>query len=152
MLGTVLSFGIFLRGTAANHGYGQMNLAGYAPYAITAAVISVVVTIFSAMSTQRFVPFMNQPTQRRPGFVEMAREIGFALGNRNFLALAMSGFIFGIAIGVTGGLQLYFTTDFWQLGSSALFQFGLWAVLRRAWLASSPRPTGPSGWARSWAA
>jgi glycoside/pentoside/hexuronide:cation symporter, GPH family len=129
VVATVLSFGVFLRGTAANHGFGQMNLDGYAPYAITAAVISVVVTILSALSTQRFVPFMHQPPQRRPGFVDMAREIWFALGNRNFFSLAASGLIFGVAIGITGGLQLYFTTDFWQLGSSALFQFGLWAVL-----------------------
>ena len=125
---TLLAFNVFLKGTAANHGYGQMNLAGYAPFAITVAAISVVVTVISALATQRFVPFMHKPPVERPGFGEMARGFIAAAGNRNFLALAMSGFIFGIAVGVTGGLQLYFTTDFWQLGSDALRSLGLWGL------------------------
>lgn len=128
VLATVLAYGVFLKGSAANRGYGQMNLAGYAPYAITVAVISVAVTLISALATQRFVRFMHQPARERPGFGEMARAFIGAAGNRNFLSLAMSGFIFGVAVGITGGLQLYFTTDFWALPSSALFQLGIWGV------------------------
>jgi GPH family glycoside/pentoside/hexuronide:cation symporter len=92
------------------------------------AAISVVVTLISALATQRFVPFMHQPPRERPGLGEMARGFIAAAGNRNFLALAMSGFIFGIAIGITGGLQQYFSTDFWGLPSKALLALGLWGV------------------------
>src|SRR5579864_689474 len=106
----LLSYGIFLRGTKA-HPFGQMNLAGYAPYAITVAVISVVVTYASALATQRFVPYMHQPPRGRPGLAEMLRAFAAAARNRNFLALALSGFVFGIAVGITTGLLLYFLTD-----------------------------------------
>lgn len=58
----------------------------------------------------------------------MFREFAAAASDRNFLALALSGFIFGIAVGITGGLLLYFLTDFWGLPSPALLQLGLWAI------------------------
>jgi GPH family glycoside/pentoside/hexuronide:cation symporter len=126
-LATVLAYGIFLKGTRAQP-FGQMNLAGYAPYAITVAVISLAVTLISALATQRFVPYMHRPERRQPSFGDMAREFAAAAGNRNFLALALSSLIFGIAVGITGGLLLYFLTDFWQLPSSALLQLGLWGI------------------------
>jgi Na+/melibiose symporter-like transporter len=58
----------------------------------------------------------------------MARTFMTAASNRNFLALALSGLIFGIAIGITGGLMLYFRTDYWGLPSPALLQLQLWAI------------------------
>jgi Na+/melibiose symporter-like transporter len=122
----ILAYGIFLKGTKAQP-FGQMNQAGYAPYAMTVAAITIVFTVASALATQRFVPYMQQP-RGRPGFGEMARAFVAAAGNRNFLALALSSFIFGIAVGITGGLLLYFLTDFWGLPSSALLQLGLWAI------------------------
>ncbi len=126
-LSSILAYAVFLKGTTA-HPFGQMNLAGYAPYAATVAVISIVVTLITAVSTQRFVPYMHLPPRRRPGFDEMARAFVAAASNRNFLALALSGFIFGIAVGITTGLMLYFVTDFWGLPSKALLQLGLWAI------------------------
>jgi len=126
-LSQVLAFGIFLKSTKAQP-FGQMNLAGYAPYAITVAVISIVVTLVSALATQRYVPYLQQPQQTRPTLVEMGREILVAAGNRNFLALGISTLIFGIAIGITAGLMLYFRTDFWGLPSSSLLQLGLWVI------------------------
>lgn len=126
-LATVLAYGVFLKGTKAQP-FGQMNLAGYAPYAMTVAAISLTVTLISALSTQRFVPFMHRPERRQPSFADMAREFAAAAGDRNFLALALSGLIFGVAVGITGGLLLYFLTDFWQLPSAALLQLGLWGI------------------------
>jgi Na+/melibiose symporter-like transporter len=126
-LATILAFGVFLRGTKAQP-YGQMNQAGYAPFAVTVAIISVVVVVVSALSTQRFVPFMHQPARRKPSFGDVAREIGIAISNRNFVSLALSGFIFGIAVGITQGLQIYFYTYYWELPSPALLQLGLWII------------------------
>jgi Na+/melibiose symporter-like transporter len=60
-LATILAYGVFLKGTKAQP-FGQMNLAGYAPYAVTVAVISIAATLISALATQRFVP---QCTNRR---------------------------------------------------------------------------------------
>jgi glycoside/pentoside/hexuronide:cation symporter, GPH family len=123
----LLTFGVFLRETP-HQKFGQMNQAGYAPLAITVAAIACVTILLSALSTQRFTPFMHQPVRRRPSFREMAREVGGALGNRNFAALAISGFIFGIAVGISGGLLTYFMTYYWELPSAALRALGLWAI------------------------
>jgi Na+/melibiose symporter-like transporter len=126
-LAAVLAYGVFLKGTKAQP-FGQMNLAGYAPYAITVAAISLAVTVISGLATQRFVPWMHRPERRQPSIGDMAREFAAALGNRNFAALAFSALIFGIAFGITQGLMLYFRTDFWQLPSRALLQLGLWII------------------------
>ena len=126
-LATILAFGVFLKDTKA-HPFGQMNLAGYAPYALTIAAISVIALLISTFSTQRFTPFMHKPERRSPSFAAVAREMGFALGNRNFVSLAISSFIFGIAVGITTGLQIYFRTYFWELPSKALLQLGLWVI------------------------
>ena len=122
-----LGYGVFLRGTKTQP-FGQLNMAGYAPYAITVAVISVVVVIVSALATQRFVPFMHQTQRQRPSLGAIAREAGVALSNRNFVALAGSALIFGISVGISGGLTVYFYTYFWELPSKALLSLRLWAI------------------------
>jgi Na+/melibiose symporter-like transporter len=124
---TVLAFGVFLRGTKAQP-FGQMNEAGYAPYALAAAIIAVVVVVGSAAATQRFVPYMHVPERRRRGLREIAGQVGVAVSNRNFVALALSIAIFGIAVGVSAGLLTYFFTYFWELPSTALLQLGLWQI------------------------
>ncbi len=126
-LAVFLTFGVFLRETQGQR-YGQLNAAGYAPLAITVAVIAFVTLIISALATQRFVPFMYKPAAKRPSFGEMLSEVRVALGNRNFASLAVSGFIFGVAVGITGGLQTYFLTYYWELGSSDLRALGYWAI------------------------
>jgi len=123
----LLTFGVFLRETPGQK-FGQMNQAGYAPLALTMAVVATIAILLSALSTQRFTPFMHKPERRSPSFRAMAREMWGALGNRNFAALAISGFIFGIAVGITGGLATYFYTYYWELPSSALRALGLWAI------------------------
>jgi glycoside/pentoside/hexuronide:cation symporter, GPH family len=123
----LLTFGVFLHETPTQK-FGQMNEKGYGPLAITVAVIAFATILISALWTQRFTPYMHQPARRSPSFGEMARQVGGALGNRNFAALAVSGFIFGIAVGITGGLTTYFMTYYWELPSSALRALGLWAI------------------------
>ncbi len=126
-LSTWLAYGVFLHSVHGQRA-GQLNIAGYKPYAITVAIISVVVIVASALATQRFVPYMHKPTRRTPSFKAMAREIGLAISNRNFVSLAVSGLIFGIAVGISGGLQIYFNTYLWEFGSAELFQLGLWVI------------------------
>jgi len=126
-LTAVLGFGYFLRGTKADP-YGQLHQAGYAPYAITIAVISLVTVLTSALATHRFIPYLHRPARRPASFAAISREIGLAITNPNFVALAISGLIFGISIGISAGLVTYFYTYFWELGSKALFALQLWAI------------------------
>lgn len=126
-LSAILAFGVFLRATHAQK-YGQLNIAGYAPYAVTVAAIGIVALIVSALATQPFVAGMHRPASRRVTFAAMAREMGLALGDRNFVALAVSGLVFGITVGISGGLVTYFMTYFWELGSNELLPLTLWAI------------------------
>jgi GPH family glycoside/pentoside/hexuronide:cation symporter len=124
LITALLGFGWFLRGTATQR-YGQLNGAGYSPYALTVAVVAALAVLVSALATQRFVPHFFQPRQGRPDLKTVAREIGAAASNRNFIALVASAFIFGITIGIAGGLITYLYTYFWELGSKELFWLSL---------------------------
>jgi GPH family glycoside/pentoside/hexuronide:cation symporter len=121
-----LGYGYFLRSTKAQP-YGQLNMAGYAPYAIAVAVISAACVLISARATQGFVPYLHKP-KRRATLGVIARETGLALGNRNFVALAISAAIFGISQGVSQGLLSFFYTYFFELPSSALLPIRLSAI------------------------
>ncbi|MGH6972117.1 MAG: MFS transporter, partial [Caulobacteraceae bacterium] len=124
---TILLYGVFLKGTKA-HPYGQMNIAGYAPFALTMAAIAFVATLASAFSTQRFARHFPVQPRRKTSWAEARREVFTAPTNRNFVALAVSGLIFGFAVAITGGLLSYFLTYFWELPSSALLKLGLWII------------------------
>jgi Na+/melibiose symporter-like transporter len=126
-IAAILGYGYFLRGTKAQP-FGQLNMAGYAPYAIAVAVIGAICVLVSARATQPFIPHLHQPRRRRVGLGEIAREAGLALGNRNFLSLAISALIFGVSQGVTSGLLAFFYTYFWELPSSALLVIRLSAI------------------------
>jgi GPH family glycoside/pentoside/hexuronide:cation symporter len=122
-----LGYGLFLKSTRAEP-FGQLRFAGYAPYAATIAAIGAVAVIVSALATQRFASAMHQPPARRPRLGETLREMGSALGNRNFLALAVSALIFGVSVGISSGLLSYFYTYFWELRSSVLLIIRLTAL------------------------
>jgi Na+/melibiose symporter-like transporter len=110
----VLGYGVFLRSTKAEP-FGQLNMAGYAPYAAAIAAFTCVGVIVQGLATHRFIPYLNRPERRRVPFAAVAREMGVALSNRNFVALAGSGLIFGISIGIAIGLQQYLYTYFWEV-------------------------------------
>jgi len=126
-LAAFLAFGLFLRGTPAQP-YGQLNPAGYAPYAWTVATITLVAVLASALATQRFVPHMYRPERRAPDLRAMLGEIAIAVSNRNFAAIAGFALLIGVVTGVAGGLASYMSTFFWELPSSALLQLGLAAI------------------------
>ena len=123
LLGVILTFGVFLRKTKTES-FGQFNFAAYAPFAITVAIIGVAALLASALATHRYIPYLHRPPRvRDPG--RLARVVGAALANRNFVSIASSSLIFGIAVGIAGGLGFYFSTYAFQLGSNALLVLGL---------------------------
>jgi GPH family glycoside/pentoside/hexuronide:cation symporter len=123
LLGVVLTFGVFLKQTKTEH-FGQFNFAAYAPFAVTTAIIGAIALLASALATHRFIPYLHKPDRvRQPG--QLARVMAAALANRNFVSIAASSLIFGIAVGIAGGLGFYFSTYAFQLGSNALLVLGL---------------------------
>jgi Na+/melibiose symporter-like transporter len=141
-----LGFGYFLRSTKAQP-YGQLNMAGYAPYAIAVAAIGAVSVLISARATQPFVPYLHKPERRRLTLGAIARDIGLALGNRNFVALAISALIFGISQGLTQGLLSFFYTYLWEVPSSQLFLIRL-AFIPGGLLGVALAPLGVRLWGK----
>ena len=123
LLGVIL-FYVFLHGTKANR-FGQLNYAGYAPFAITAACVALVVVIIAALATHRFIPFLHRPSRQKAAPGQLARVMGAALSNRNFVSLASSSLIFGVAVGISGGLGTYFYTYIFEMGTAQLALIGL---------------------------
>ncbi|MGH6985390.1 MAG: MFS transporter [Caulobacteraceae bacterium] len=119
LIAAVLGFGYFLRGTKANP-FGQFNEAGYGPYAITIAAIGLVAVVASGVATHRFIPYLHKPVRQRLRIGALLRVMGTALSNRNFMSLAGSLLLYGIAQGLAGGLNFYFETYVFELGSKAL--------------------------------
>jgi GPH family glycoside/pentoside/hexuronide:cation symporter len=119
-----MGFAIFLRATA-DHPVGQLNPAGYGPYAITTALISVAAILTASIGTHRLIPTLYQPPPRPKGRGFSFREMGIAVFNRDFGALILSGVCSGIVSGVTVGLGVYLNTYFWELPASKLATLGL---------------------------
>lgn len=111
---SVLLNGVFLRRDAANP-LGQNNPVGYANFGVAAAIIAVVCILVSAATTHRYIPLLQRPPQRRQSFGQMAREIVTVLSNPSLIAIMASGFVSGVAGGVSSSLQNFMSYDFWGL-------------------------------------
>jgi Na+/melibiose symporter-like transporter len=66
---------------------------------------------------------------RTGGIAAMLRVIGQTLWSRNFAVIAASALLYGINLGIHDGLDIYFTTYFWELPAKKLL-----------WLALAPFP------------
>lgn len=123
----IMAYGIFLKSTPEQP-MGQLNAAGYPPYAITVAIIMTASILISTAATHHRIKGLHTPPDRKLGLRAMVREIGATLNNRNFLvAIVASGFV-GVAIGLISGLHIYFATYFWELPSSKLLILTLSSV------------------------
>ncbi len=108
---------------------GQFNLAGYAPYSTMVVATMFAAIVVSSLGTHRHIPKLRRPPERHVSLKTVAREVSGALLNRNFVALASSGLIFGVAQGVTGGLNQYFNTFLWELDTPVQTKIGLLALV-----------------------
>jgi GPH family glycoside/pentoside/hexuronide:cation symporter len=119
----VMGFAVFLKDTVGPSGEkirGQLNPAGYSPYALVVGVLMVLSILVACIATQRFIPFLHRPVVRRITFLETAKEMVVTMSNRNFLIVSLSALFVGIGAGMTAGLGVYFQTYFWGLGSGNL--------------------------------
>ncbi|HEY5107934.1 MAG TPA: MFS transporter [Caulobacteraceae bacterium] len=120
----ILGLGVFLAKTP-QHPFGQLNRAGYGPYSIAVAIITFVAILISAMGTHRHIPFLYKPPKRRVPLMKVFREIGATISNRNFVVIIVAATIFGLTLGLSGGLSIYFSTYFWGLPSAKLLFLAL---------------------------
>jgi Na+/melibiose symporter-like transporter len=101
---------------------GQLNPAGYVPFALTGAGLMLVSILVCGWGTRSRIPFIRQADDRPvvPGLMTHLREMGSAFRNRAFLTIFGFAIFKWTAIGVYGATSLYFGTYVYQLSSGQL--------------------------------
>src|SRR5262249_26609594 len=121
----VIAYMVFLQ-PDAQHPIGQLNPVGYRNYGIVASIIMLVAILVSAVGTHSYIPYLQQPPERRHAGIGGAfRELMETLTNRSFLALFCAGVFGSMAAGLNAALGIYFNTYFWEFTSDQISVFVL---------------------------
>lgn len=102
---------------------GRFNSAAYKPWALCVAIAMAVTIFWSAWGTRSIIPFLPKaPDQPRAAFstvlVRMVTDFKEVASNRNFRYLFIGVLVVFIMVGVTGTLDIYMITYFWELDDS----------------------------------
>ena len=104
---------------------GALDASRYPMFAITVAVLIVLILGYSSWSTMNRIPYLPQPRpeQKRFGPRELMKDVGHALTNRNYVVLLIGLFFLSMMTGVRIGLWLYTATYLWQLDNNQISYF-----------------------------
>ncbi len=117
---TVLTFGYFLRPTAAQP-VGHLNAGGYVTYAWVAAAIMMLAVLISTLGTQKEIlkrPLLP-PAPKVPAG-RMLREMLGILVHPAYISILLASLFFAVASGLNLSLAVYFSTYFWELSASQI--------------------------------
>lgn len=121
----LLGYGVFLSAKAG----GQLQRAGYAPFAWTGAAIVLLAALVCTLGTRPAAAAAPAPAdQRRGGLGNLLAEVGEVARNPSFLLLFFSVLIFFVAQGAAGALGLHAFTFFWRLPPSKILTISLAAL------------------------
>jgi Na+/melibiose symporter-like transporter len=110
-----LAYGVFFP-MGSESGFSQLDARGYQVYGLIGAGVILASILTSSVGTHRYIPLMNKPRPKlpfQPGRV--FRELSQTLANRSFLALFLATVFAAMAGGVSGNLNIYMSTYFWEL-------------------------------------
>lgn len=101
---------------------GQLNPAGYVPFALTGAALILVSILVCGWGTRSRIPYIRQADDRPvvPGLWAHFKEVTAAFRNRAFLTIFGFAIFKWTAIGVYGATSLYFGTYVFKLSSGQL--------------------------------
>ncbi len=117
---SAISLATFFAATPA-YPRGQLNPAGYPAFALTSAALISAVILICALGTHNRIPWLRQSiaTSRR-GVMTHLGEMFRSFGNRGFLTIFGFGVFKYSAIGLYGGINLFFGTYLWKLSGGQL--------------------------------
>ena len=127
VLAIVLANYVFLK--PHNGEPGQFYKAGYGPLALTVGIIMFASIIVSSLGTHGQIAGLRVPEKRKASLRQVLGEVWLTISNRNFVVLAAAGMIFGITIGLSGGLTPYFNAFLWGLGTKQIGTIQLSALV-----------------------
>jgi glycoside/pentoside/hexuronide:cation symporter, GPH family len=104
---------------------GRFNAAAYTPWALCVAIAMGATIFWSAWGTRSVIPFLPKvPDGPRVSFLALIKRliVDFkeVTGNRNFRFLFTGVLVVFIMVGVTGTLDIYMITYFWELDDSVV--------------------------------
>lgn len=124
----LLGFQVFMKENADGSG-GILAREGWLGFALTGSAIIFSVILISSLATHHLIPRLRNAPARKITFLGMAREIFSALNNRSFVVLTLTGMLGATALGMMGGLSMYFGLYFWQFSQDQLSALVVASVL-----------------------
>jgi Na+/melibiose symporter-like transporter len=110
----VVSGAVYLR-KDASHPLGQYDPAAYASFGVMAAIVAFVSIMFSSLATQRYIPKLSRPPERRQTLTQALGEIVATVSNLSLIAIIASGVVSGIASGISDAIGPFMNYFFWGL-------------------------------------
>ena len=106
---------------------GRLAVANYTPFAILLAVLMAVTIWYSALGTQKEVPFLSEPPPRpeRNALAVFVSDFLAAFRNRSFAWMISGVLIIYIMSGVHSALDIYMYQYFWELTGSQMMRVNL---------------------------
>ncbi len=106
-------------------GEGRFNPGAYEPWALFMAAVVAGTIFWSAWGTRECIPFLPKVVESTKfslfeAFKQMFRDFLDVARNRNFRFLFTGVFVVFVMVGVTGTLDIYMFTYFWELDDSII--------------------------------
>lgn len=123
-LGWILSFRVFFAATE-RFPNGALDPSRWPLFSTAIALTILLILAYSSWSTRSRIPFLPVPAAGQTRFTarELFRDVGRALGNRNYVVLLFGLFFVSMMVGVRTGLWLYSATYFWRLTNDQISLF-----------------------------
>lgn len=141
--GTILSlltFRVFLQ-PDATHPVGQLNPNGYHTYALVGAAVMFVSIIVAGLGTHKYIPQLRQPPPKTKTSPLIALKHVFqTLWHRSFIFVTIATLCKSCTIGISGALNLFLSTYFWQLSASEIAILQLDTLVAALMAATLTRP------------
>lgn len=115
---------VFLAPTA-EHANGLLNRAGYAPFAITGAIVMAVAILVSAIGTHHEIGRLPQPDMRTGTLRQSFAELRATVKNRAFLTLMAAGMCAYVNQGVSYALSNYLYSYVWGFRGATFFYLAI---------------------------
>ncbi|MEM8768024.1 MAG: MFS transporter [Pseudomonadota bacterium] len=106
---------------------GLLNGAAYPEFGLTASLLITSCILLSAWWTRDQIPRLPQVDKNAPpfGLAVLFKELGQAIGNRNYLVLLLGLFCLSLTLGTRETINLHMNTFFWELVPEELVWFAL---------------------------
>lgn len=117
---SLLTFRVFLQ-PDAEYPVGQLNPNGYHKYALVACVVMFISIMVAAIGTHKYIPQLRKaPPKRKITLLQSLKEMFETLYHKSFLMLTIAGLCKSCTIGISGALNLFLFTYFYELNSSQI--------------------------------